>query len=495
MLVSSTSLAEEKLSPSGLSALETLKALPESERNAILKQLGSSLPLAQSNDLETAIKKQPADAELDEKGGSDKQSHGSLYSLHFQATIISQKHDTLQHAPYAGQNSLLKEEDQRTSLTNTIFWGRKLWDDGEVYFNPEVSGGTGLSHVLGVAGFPNGDIEKVGSPQPTTYVARLFFRQTLNLGCETEKVEDDLNQVATERSVSRVTFQIGKMALTDVFDTNRYSHDPRVGFMNWSLMDFGAWDYPADARGYAPALTVEWNNKDWTLRYGLAMVVRRANVAQFDWDIGRAHGQALEYERRYNIFERNGAARAFVYLNNARMGSYKRALEEAPATDAIHGNSSATTALYMSREYRAKYGFGVNVEQEMLKDLGGFLRASWNDGHTESWMFTEIDQSISLGANLKGSRWGRPDDFLGFAGVVNGLSAEHANYLKAGGLGFILGDGTLNYTPEKILEAYYSLAMNKNIFLTLDYQHVDDPAYNRDRGPVNVGGVRLHIQY
>jgi high affinity Mn2+ porin len=349
--------------------------------------------------------------------------------------------------------------------------------------------------VTGIAGFPNGDIERVGSPQPEAYVARLFLRETVNLGCATEHVPDGPNQVEGDRSVDRLTFQFGKMSATDVFDSNAYSHDPRMQFMNWSLMDFGAWDYPADTRGYAPGLTAEWNHENWALRYGAFMVPKRANAAIFDWKIGRALGQALEFERRYKLYDRPGAARILAFDNNAHMGLYRDAIDNAGNFSDAPANSAPVLALFQSRAYRSKYGFGLNAEQEIFKDFGGFLRASWNDGRTETWMFTEIDRSFSAGVTMKGSRWGRPEDVIGFAGVINGLSNDHRDFLKIGGNGFIVGDGRLSYSPEKIIETYYKLSVSENLFITTDYQYVDDPAYNQDRGPVSIFGARIHLEF
>ena len=477
-------LTPDSLSPAAKATIDALRALPESERAAVLNQLGVKtereirLPDSVAKNLDEPEKK---DEEKDKKD--------ELYSIHYQTTIITQKHDALQKAPYTGAFSLAPKEDQKTSATATVFFGRHLWDGGELYFNPEISGGEGLSKVNGIAGFPNGDIEKVGSPAPAPYVARLFLRETFNLGGESEKLEDGFNQVAGARDVNRVTVQFGKVAATDVFDTNTYAHDPRTQFMDWAIMDYGAWDYAADTRGYTPGLSVEYNRDDgWALRYGVFMVPRRANSAIFDFSLGKANAQNLEVERRYKLFGKDGAVRVLGYDNNAHMGSYREAVDAAIAS----GN---TPNLIPTRKYRAKIGFGINAEEEIFKDVGGFLRASWNDGRSETWMFTEIDRSLSIGATVKGTRWSRPDDVIGLGGVVNGLSPDHRDFLAAGGTGFIIGDGRLNYSPEKILETYYSLRFHANMSLSVYYQFVGDPAYNQDRGPVNIGSVRLHVEF
>jgi high affinity Mn2+ porin len=411
-------------------------------------------------------------------------STNETWAIHFQATSITQFHDRF-FAPYSGQNSLKPDEPFRTTYTGTLFLGAKLWSGAEVHVNPEVSGGRGLSGTVGVAGFPNGEATRVGSPDPTPYFARYFFRQRFDLGGDTEFVEADQNQLAGAQEKSNFTITLGKMAAGDVFDENSYSHDPRTQFMDWALMANGAWDYPADTRGYTYGLTLELNQPNWAARAGTFMVPTEANGEKFDRNFGKASGNVVEIERSYTLFGKTGVARLLGYANFAHMGGYADALRAAPLNPDI-----STT-----REYRIKYGIGLNIEQQITPDLGVFLRAGWNDGRTETWMFTEIDQSVSGGLSLKGYLWARPNDTFGLAGLVNGLSSEHRKYLEAGGLGFIIGDDALRYSPEEILETYYSCGLCKYFYITAAYQFVEHPAYNADRGPANIGTIRLHCEF
>ena len=259
-------------------------------------------------------------------------------------------------------------------------------------------------------------------------------------------------------------------------------------FMNWALMDNGAWDYPADTRGYMPGVVAEYIRKSWALRYGAVMVPTSVNGAKYDFKITQALSHNLEFEKSYKLCAREGTARILAYYNHAHMGDYKQSVRDAL-------NAGTIPDFKATRAYRAKYGFGVNLEQKIFDDLGAFSRTGWNDGRTETWMFTEIDRTISLGLSLSGKRWKRDGDQIGLAGVVNGISGAHKSYLEHGGRGYIIGDGRLNYATEKIIESYYKVAMNKNLFLTLDYQFIHAPAYNKDRGPVNIGGVRFHVEF
>lgn len=473
--------------------LEALRALPASERNAILAQLDQDFPGYLKLPEHMKLSKDGAEEETPpaaDKKNDDTKHEPEKWSMHYQGTAISQMHDKFRSPFESHTTSLLTEEgsEVKSSVTGTFYFGRKLWEGGEAYFDAELAGGKGFSGVTGVAGFPNGDITRVGKPPPTIYAARFFLRQTFNLGGEKEDVEAAANQLAGTRDEKHLVITLGKMAATDIFDDNKYSHDPRGQFMNWSLMDNGAWDYAADTRGYAPGLAVEYEQKGWALRYGAFAVVKSANGSEFDHHLDQALSHNLEFEKSYTICSKEGSTKLLAYANNAFMGSYRQAVQEAAA-------ASAVPIIKSTRAYRTKYGFGINSEQKIFDDLGAFMRAGWNDGQSESWMFTEIDRTFSLGLSLIGKRWKRHNDTIGFAGVINGISNAHQDYLRAGGSGFIVGDGRLNYSTEKILETYYKLSMTKNLCLTLDYQHIESPAYNRDRGPVNVGGVRFHAEF
>ena len=412
------------------------------------------------------------------------ESKTETWSVHFQATVISQGHGEFD-SPYSGQNSLASREEIRTSFTSTLFLGRRLWPGGEVYVNPEVAGGRGIGGVVGIAGFPNGDIARVGDVAPTVSLARLFLRQTIGFGGDEEEVEPDENQLVGLEAESRLTLTLGKLSASDLFDDNAYSHDPRTQFMNWSLMENGAWDYPADTRGYTYGGAIELNQPDWALRYGLFAVPKEANGLRLDRNYAQAQGPPPEWEGRYSIAKRSGKVRLLGYWNRAHMGNYRKTLD----TPAFNLD------IAKSRAYSSKYGFGLDVEQDLSPDLGLFLRLGWNDGHTETWSFTEIDQTASLGLSWRGTVWSRPDDLVGLACAANGLSKDHKDYLAAGGYGFLVGDGRLNYSPEEVFEAFYLCKMTTWLWATVDYQFVNHPAYNADRGPVHVWAIRGHVEF
>ena len=364
---------------------------------------------------------------------------------------------------------------------------RLPWSGGEFYFDPEVSGGEGFGGVTGIAGFPNGEIPRVGSPEPQPYIARAFLRQSFGLAEQREQINSDQNQLAGFRDVSRVTLSVGKIAATDLFDNSAYARDPRTQFENWALMDNGAWDYPADTRGYTYGAALELYQPTWTLRYGAFAMPKAANGSTFDWNVPKALGQAIEFEQRWTVREKPGTARFLVFANTAHMGNYRQAIDHP---------GPAGPDIALTRTYSAKYGFGLSADQAITSDLGIFGRLGWNDGHTESFVFTEIDRTASIGLSLKGTRWHRQDDVLGIAAVANGISRDHRDYLGAGGHGFLIGDGRLpHYALEEIGEAYYLIKVYDRVFVTADVQIVDHPAYNRDRGPIAIGGIRVHAEF
>jgi high affinity Mn2+ porin len=410
------------------------------------------------------------------------------FSLHFQQTIIDQAHPSFK-SPYAGTNSITPNPDQAMTLTTTMFLGARLWKGASAYFNPEISGGRGFNSAVGIAGFPNGEAFRVGSQSPALYLARLFLKQNIALGNEMDTVKDDINQVKELVPKKRITITAGKFAISDMFDNNSYSHDPRTQFMNWSLMSAGGWDYPANTRGYTDGLVIEYITPAWAVRIGTMLLPTYANGPTFDYHYTHAQGDVIEVQKNVNFGERKGVLRVLGFRNMSKAPNYR---------DVINGYLNHTDSLNVinGKKYGGvKYGFSVNGEQELTKDLGLFFRASWNDGHTATWAFTEIDQSESIGLNLSGNSWHRPDDTFGFAGVVNGISKDHRDYLAIGGYGFIVGDGKLNYKTENILETYYNAKVNNNIHLSVDYQLIANPAYNADRGPVNVFSVRMHVEF
>jgi len=408
------------------------------------------------------------------------------FSFHFQQTIITQYKPAFS-AKYTGDNSLLTSTETQSSITSTLYGGARLWKGAEVYFNPEISGGAGLSKAVGVAGFPNGETFRIGSAAPAIYIARLYFKQNFEWGKEKDTIEAGPNQLGGLRSKRYFSITAGKFGMADFFDGNEFSHDPRSQFMNWALMDNGAWDYPANTRGYVLGLSTELGQPDWTLRFAFTLSTTTANGSIWDQKIGKANTQTLEFEKRYTLNEQKGTVRVLGFLNNGKMGNYQQAMalsSTAPNVD--------TTQAYG----RHKYGFGISADQYLTNDFGVFAKLSYNDGHTQTWYFTEIDRSISFGAQLKGTSWKRKDDELALAFIGNGLSAPHRNYLAAGGYGFIIGDGKLNYSTEMIAELYYKIdAYQHKFFLSPDYQFIVNPAYNKDRGPVNVFSIRAHVEF
>ena len=407
-------------------------------------------------------------------------------NLHFQQTVITQYKPAF-NAPYSGQNSLSPNAETQSSITSTLFGAARLWKGAEAFFNPEISGGAGLSKTLGIAGFPNGETFRVGGVQNKIYIARLYLKQSFEWGKDKDTVEDDLNQLGGLKSKRYFSFAIGKFGMADFFDNNNFSHDPRTQFMNWALMDNAAWDYPANTRGYTLGTTAELGQPGWTLRFALTMVVTQANSSTWDAKIDKANTETIEFEKRYSLSGQKGTLRILTFLNNGKFGNYKLAISQNPAAP----NVDSTQAYG-----RHKYGFGINADQYLTKDFGVFAKASYNDGRTETWFFTEIDRSLTFGGVLKGTSWKRSDDDLGLAFIVNGLSSDHKDYLAAGGYGFLIGDGKLNYSPEMIAELYYKInAYQKKVWLTPDYQFILHPAYNADRGPVNVLGIRAHVEF
>jgi len=406
------------------------------------------------------------------------------WSFHTQATTISQGHFAF-HAPYSGTNSLSPETEARTSLTSTEFIGRRLWTGGSVYFNPEIIGGQGLSQTRGIAGFPNGEIYRVDDPSFKLVDSRLYFQQIWGLSGETEHFNSGQNQLAGDVSIKRLTVVLGKFSLVDFFDRNAYSADPRNQFTNWALFTNGAWDYAADTRGYTYGIYGEYNRPEWAIRAASVLEPRQPNQESMETRVARAHAEQLEAEWRYARGNYPGKLRLLSYVNQSHAGLYTDALRLSPTNPDIS----------QTRDYRTKYGFGLNLEQVITSDLGFFSRAGWNNGTTETWAFTEIDRTFSAGLNLAGNRWGRAQDHVGVAMAVNGLSPEHRQYLAAGGLGFIIGDGALNYAPEQIVETYYALHIWRYWTLTTDAQGVKNPAYNADRGPVFILAERVHLEF
>ncbi|MEO8852943.1 MAG: carbohydrate porin [Ginsengibacter sp.] len=416
-------------------------------------------------------------------------------TAHFQLTVISQDHLSFKSL-YSGNNSLpSKAEWGATSITSTLFLGRKLWKNGAFYFNSEISGGQGLGGSLGVAGALNGETYRVGDATPSVFIARAFFQQQIPLSKDSfENVDDDINQIKGKVPSERITISAGKFAISDFFDDNQYSHDPRTQFFNWSLMSNGAWDYPANTRGYTFGIVTEFIKPMWTIRVASVTVPSIANSPEMEYDFTKAHSETIEIERKISLNKNPGTLSLLFSEMYSRAPSYQSGLEAIKTNDTnllnvFSGNAKGKTF------GGKKYTIGFSGDQQLNHWLGIFIRAGWNDGKDATWAFTEIDQTLSAGLSIKGSLWKCPNDVFGLASVINGISQDHKEFLKAGGYGFIIGDGNLNYGHEAIIEAYYNTHLTKFFSLGLDYQFVNNPGYNKDRGPVNAFAVRGHVDF
>jgi high affinity Mn2+ porin len=406
------------------------------------------------------------------------------WEIHGQMTYLPQGYPAFR-APYTGTNSLTPAPQAQATWSNSLFLNVRLWEGGEVYYSPELLQGFGLNDTVGAAGFPNGEAQKSNFPYPHYNTSRLFLRQTFGFGGEQEELASGPGQLASKVDVSRLTLQAGKFSVIDIFDGNSYAKDTRKDFMNWSMWAPGAFDYSADKVGLTYGATAELNQKQWALRGGYFLMQSVSNSNSFDTNVFQRGTYVLELETRYSLFSRPGKLRTIAWLNSAFSGSYRETLN----------NPAFNLDIAQTRTGRIKYGYVISLEQALTDEVGLFGRWSWNDGKTEIMAFTDIDASLSLGVSVKGTKWGRPDDVIGLGGAINALSTDHRDFIAAGGLGVLIGDGQLNYRRERILETYYAFALNKQLTLTADYQLITNPAYNADRGPVHVFSGRLHGEF
>jgi high affinity Mn2+ porin len=406
-------------------------------------------------------------------------------AIHGQLTYVEQNTDGFS-APYSGPNSLSPNRGNET-VDATLYAGVQLWPGSEAWINPEIDQGFGLDNTLGVAGFPSGEAYKVGKNQPYFRLQRLFLRETIDLGGDRDAVAPDLNQLGGYRSANRWVFTVGKFSVVDIFDANQYAHDPRNDFLNWGAIDTGSFDYAADAWGFTVGAAAEWYHGAWTIRAGLFDLSNVPNSEHLEPGLHELQFD-LELERRHEIVGHPGKVTLTAFDSRGRMGLLAEAVQVAQAS----GNAVDIAAV---RQLRDRVGIAANFEQELSRDLGIFARAGKSAGNVEAYDFTEIDRTVAVGLSLKGSRWARADDTIGIAGIINDISAAREQYLNAGGLGIIIGDGQLPHPgPEQIVETYYSLRILPQLHVSLDYQFVKNPAYNRDRGPVSIVGARVHAQ-
>jgi high affinity Mn2+ porin len=423
----------------------------------------------------------------------------SRFLIAGQANIIFQAHGPF-HSPYDGRNSLLSRGEYKPSLLGTLFLGAQLRRDPktntDVIFDLESAGGRGISEALGLAGFTNLDVVRNPTLGSVPYMARVQLHQTI--GFTDKLVESTRTQfsLATQVPERRLEFHVGKMSLPDYLDINSIGTDSHLQFMNWTIDNNGAWDYAADTRGYTFAAVAEYDDKAWSARYALALMPTVANGIDLDWNLRRASGQNWEFELRKPLLgsllplDRKGVVRVLSYVNHAHMGLYRE------ANKAFLSGKDPRPEITKHETFGAvKYGFGLNAEQELTSNLRAFLRIGWNEGQHESFAYTEVDQTVEFGGDYSGRQWSRPYDKLGLTFVSNAIKKDHQDYLKLGGLGFLLGDGKLNYAREDILEGYYNLHTWRGIYYALDLQYINHPGYNKDRGPALVESVRMHVDF
>ena len=417
----------------------------------------------------------------------------SRFYIAGQSNTVLQAHGPF-HSPYAGPNSLLARGEYKVSLIETLYLGAELSRDPhhhvEVLYDEESAGGRGISQALGLAGFTNLDVVRNPSLGSTPYLGRFELHATFGLTDETTEADRGPLSLATTVAQRRLEFRLGKMSLPDVFDINSIGTDSHLQFLNWTVDNNGAWDYAADTRGYTVAGTAEYDDRSWSLRYGLALMPTVANGIDLDWSLRRASAQNIEFEHRHAIANHAGVVRVLGYVNHAHMGLYRE------ANKAFLAHLDPSPDITKHAVFGAvKYGFGLNAEQELPANARAFLRIGWNEGQHESFAYTEVDQTVEFGGDVAGKRWSRPDDKIGLAFVSNAIKRDHQAYLALGGLGFLLGDGRLNYGREDILEGYYNAHVWRGLYYALDGQWIHHPGYNRDRGPVLVEALRMHIDF
>ena len=424
-------------------------------------------------------------------------SESSRWWISGQANFISQWHPTFR-SPYQGPNSLSPEAQDATSRVLTLLTGVEATNTTEFLFDVQETGGHGIGEALGLAGFTNLDVVRNPTLSKAPYVAQLMWHQIIPLSGAKTPADRTPVSLFTELPERRIEIRFGKMSLVDFFDVNTYGSDSNFQFMNWTLDNNGAYDYAADTRGFTYAAMVEYDDRHWAARFAEALMPKVANGIHLDADLARARSENVEVELHHAVIpKREGVLRLLGYANHANMGIYSVAI-----ANFLDGQTPCTPGTICRPEITdhplqttVKYGFGVNIEQPLTDWIGAFARWGWNEGQHESYAYTEVDETELAGVGAQGSRWGRKLDRAGFAFVSNGISRDHQQYLALGGLGFLLGDGALNYGRENIFEGYYTLHMWRGIFSSVDLQHINNPGYNRDRGPVLAVALRLHLEF
>ena len=433
----------------------------------------------------------------------DLPTEGTVFGLpvnvHGQTTYINQRYNNFTSS-YSGVNSLSAQKSMSYTWSGTLFFGARVAPNTDIYFNPEVVSGVAFSGLTGLGGFTNGEATKASGAQAKFYSARAFVRQIINQEGEKVLLENEANQITQTVSSNRVVVTAGQFSTLDIFDDSRYAKDPRIQFMNWGNMTYLAYDYAADARGYSTGLAGEWYLSNWVLRASRMLAPKTPNGRDLNWQIFNTYGDQVEVERQHNIGELPGKVSVLAYRNRMILARFQDATNYV-----IANNAQGTQAINNVRNnYQYKTGIGINGEQALTKDLGIYGRAFTSDGHTETMSFTEADNSMSVGMGMNGTSWTRPHDTIGISMMQNGLSSYRKNYLQNGGVSYFIGDTaypyagpnqTINYRPERIGEVYYNAMLVKNVLLGVNFQHIQNPAYNSARGPVNIASFRIHAEF
>lgn len=417
-------------------------------------------------------------------------------SIHGQATYNWQRHGSFSDPRGAGANSLTSSADKMYTFTSTAFLGMRPWANGELYFNPEMAVGVPFAHnLVGLGGFTNGEITRAAGSTPTFYRQRLFVRQTWNRGGGTEALEAGANQLAGHVDRNRVVLTAGNFSTLDVFDNNAYAKDPRTQFMNWGSWTYAAYDYAADSRGFGWGAALEWYQDAWAFRVGRMTGPKEPNGLPADFALRKHFGDQAEIEHEHLLGGQPGKVRMLWFHNRAVLARFDDATQWQIAHPGVYADPRALINARAGEQ--DKFGLGLNIEQAVSPAVGVFLRWMKADGKTETHAFTEADGSLATGLLLNGSLWGQADDSAGLAFMRNALSAQRRRFLAlpSGGTSFFIGDGYLDYKPESIVETFYSRSVARDVWVTLDYQHVANPAYNAARGPVNVFAVRFHAEF
>lgn len=417
-------------------------------------------------------------------------SDTSRYWISGQANLVFQWHPSFP-AAYSGPHSFRSTAESATSKVYTLYLGYELTPTTAVYLDAESAGGTGLSSAFGMAGFTNLDVVRNPSLGAVPYLARLMVQQVIPLSSERVEPGRDELHLFTSLPARRIEIRLGKFALPDFLDLNSWGSDSHLQFLNWTVDNNGAWDYAANTRGYTDGVLVEYDDHWFAVRFAEALMPKVANGIYLDADLARAHSENLELDATSSrFFGRPGTIRFLSYLNTADMGNYEQAIADYRA-----GLTATPDITFTRRQGRHKYGFGLNLEQQITASVGVFGRLGWSDGRNESFAYTELDRTAEAGVFSTGNRWHRANDRAGAAFIANGIVKSHQEYLASGGLGFLLGDGGLTYGPERIFEAFYTAHLWRGFFASADVQRIANPGYNRARGPVLVPGLRLHVDF